>query len=65
MQYVVDIRVKLRQALHKSQLFVVDWNFKNHRHHVLDLLDKYADTPTSLADVSLISLAEQLKNPII
>jgi len=32
---------------------------------VLNLLDKYADTPTSLADISLISLAEQLKNPII
>lgn len=58
-------RVKLCQALRKSELFIVDWSFKNHRHHVLNLLDKYAGTPTSLADVSLISLAEQLTNPII
>ncbi len=58
-------RAKLCQALRKSELFVVDWSFKNHRNHTLNLLEKYADTPISLADVSLISLAEQLVNPIV
>lgn len=52
-------------SLRKPNFIKVLWIFENDKHSVLDLLEKYQDTPASLADTYLVSIAETLKNPII
>ncbi len=56
---------KLQAALRKPGLIVVSWRFDEHRPATLDLMEKYADIPASLADACLVRMAEDARDPVI
>ncbi len=58
-------RRNLIAALRKSAFIKLLWYFEEDKNAVLDLLEKYQDTPASLADACLVSMAEMVKNPLI
>jgi predicted nucleic acid-binding protein len=58
-------REKLVSALRKPAFIKMPWIFDNDRRSTLDLLEKYRDTPASLADACLVSMAEKIKDAVI
>lgn len=56
---------RLRDALRKPDLIVIPWRLDDHRGAVLTFLEKYRDTPASLADACLVRMAETCDNPVV
>ena len=58
------VRPKLAEML-RRRLLVCFFNFGLHSEPVLDLMDKYADVPMSLADACLVRMTEILPDPVV
>lgn len=58
-------REKLLAALRKPDLILPSWNFDENRTAVLNLIEKYANVPASLADACLVRMAESVSDPVI
>jgi predicted nucleic acid-binding protein len=43
----------------------ISFSFADHREPVLDLMDKYADVPMSLADACLVRMTEVMPEPVV
>jgi len=46
-------------------LLEVSFSFTEHQEPVLELMDKYADVPMSLADACLVRMTELLREPVV
>ncbi len=56
---------KMLALLSEPNFIVLNWKLNEYRESVHDIMQKYTDTPTSLADACLVSMAEMIKNPVI
>ncbi len=57
-------RSQLAEML-RRQLIVSNFSFDDEKTPTLDLMDKYADVPMSLADACLVRMSEMLTDPIV
>ena len=55
---------RLKELLRRGAI-VVSFDLGNHLTPVLDLMDKYADVPMSLADACLVRMSETLPDPVV
>ena len=54
----------LAELLRRGVL-TIEFNLDNNLESVLDLMDKYADVPMSLADACLVRMTETLADPVV
>lgn len=52
-------------ALLRRRSLRISFSFADHQEAVLDLMDKYADMPMSLADACLVRMTEVLRDPVL
>jgi predicted nucleic acid-binding protein len=52
-------------TLLRSRSLRVSFSFADHQEPVLELMDKYADVPISLADACLVRMTEVLPEPVV
>jgi uncharacterized protein len=56
---------QLLDLLTEPDVIVLNWRFDNNRMWIKQLMKKYADTPASLADACLVSIAAASSSPLI
>ena len=52
-------------TLLQSRSLQISFSFADHQEPVLELMDKYADVPMSLADACLVRMTEMLPEPVV
>ena len=57
--------VPVISTLLRGRSLQISFSFADHREPVLDLMDKYADVPMTLADACLVRMTELLPEPVV